>query len=136
MLNPFSTQQDRERLKDVWNEDVIAQGECGSCYAVSSMYTLQSRANLYLHKTRKNSVSRQNTGLRTSSWQLYLPELSIQDALWCSIYNQGCFGGYPFLIGKVLLEEIFLYTLLFFVCSILMRMAYLCIHVLMKTTRL
>lgn len=100
MLNPFSTQQDRERLKDVWNEDVIAQGECGSCYAVSSMYTLQSRANLYLHKTRKNSVSRQNTGLRTSSWQLYLPELSIQDALWCSIYNQGCFGGYPFLIGK------------------------------------
>lgn len=100
MLNPFSTEQDRDRLNGVTNEDIIAQGECGSCYAVSSMYVLQSRANLYLHKKRKNGSSRQNTGLRTFSSQPYVPKLSIQDALWCSIYNQGCFGGYPFLIGK------------------------------------
>jgi len=56
-----------------------SQGNCGSCYAYSSIRMLESRLKIaYSHDVK----------------------LSVQHALDCTIYNQGCDGGYPFLVMK------------------------------------
>jgi cathepsin C len=56
-----------------------SQGNCGSCYAYSTIRMVEARLKLkYNHDVK----------------------LSVQHALDCSIYNQGCEGGYPFLVMK------------------------------------
>ncbi len=56
-----------------------SQGNCGSCYAYSTIRMIEARLKiLYSHDVH----------------------LSVQHALDCAIYNQGCDGGYPFLVMK------------------------------------
>jgi len=55
------------------------QGKCGSCYAWSTMRMLESRIKI-LYDLNVN--------------------LSVQHALDCSYYNQGCLGGYSYLVLK------------------------------------
>jgi len=62
-------------------EPVMDQADCGSCYAASSVRMLTSR-----HKIKMN-----NTDLLP--WSISFP-------LHCSEYNQGCKGGYGFLLSK------------------------------------
>lgn len=62
-------------------EPVMDQSECGSCYAVSAMRMLTAR-----HKIRINDTS-------AEPWSIYFP-------LHCGEYNQGCKGGYPYLVSK------------------------------------
>jgi len=62
-------------------EPVMDQADCGSCYAASSVRMLTAR-----HK-----ISMNNTDLLP--WSISFP-------LHCSEYNQGCKGGYGFLLSK------------------------------------
>lgn len=57
------------------------QGSCGSCYAMSALAMFESR-------------------LKISSPELGFIQLSPQDVLSCSSFNQGCDGGYPYLVAK------------------------------------
>jgi cathepsin C len=62
-------------------EPVMDQGDCGSCYVVSTMRMLSSRNKIRLSEPDA------------------LP-FSISFPLYCSEYNQGCDGGYAFLTSK------------------------------------
>ena len=55
------------------------QGDCGSCYVLSTIQMLEARLKIKYNKDVK---------------------LSPQHVLDCSFYNQGCDGGYPFLVEK------------------------------------
>lgn len=57
------------------------QGFCGSCYSMATVQMLETRVRIMTNNTRK-------------------VVLSSQDAVSCSRYNQGCDGGYPFLVSK------------------------------------
>jgi len=57
------------------------QGECGSCYAIAAVSILESR-------------------IRIKSNNRLKPVLSPSSIISCSRYNQGCSGGYPYLVGK------------------------------------
>ena len=56
-----------------------SQGQCGSCYAYATIRMVEARLKLKFDHEVK---------------------LSVQHPLDCSIYNQGCDGGYPFLVMK------------------------------------
>jgi len=62
-------------------EPVMDQSDCGSCYAASSVRMLTAR-----HKIRINDTT-------ALPWSINFP-------LQCSEYNQGCKGGYGFLLSK------------------------------------
>jgi len=62
---------------------VVDQRSCGSCYAMATADALSSRARI-----RGKGVP----GLERVT-------LSPQSVVQCSSYNQGCDGGYPFLVG-------------------------------------
>jgi len=62
-------------------EPVMDQGDCGSCYAASSMRMLSAR-----HKITEKDTD-------ALPWSINAP-------LMCGEYNQGCKGGYPFLMSK------------------------------------
>lgn len=62
-------------------EPVIDQGDCGSCYTVSTVRMLSARNKIRLKDP------------------LQLP-FSISFPLYCAEYNQGCDGGYAFLASK------------------------------------
>lgn len=55
------------------------QGHCGSCYAVATLNMLESRLKI------KNKIEE---------------KLSLEHVLNCSVYNQGCDGGYSYLVLK------------------------------------
>jgi cathepsin C len=60
-----------------------SQGNCGSCYVYSTMRMIEARLKIkYNHDIN----------------------LSVQHALDCSFYNQGCNGGYPILVMKYATE--------------------------------
>ncbi|KAK6589787.1 preprocathepsin c precursor [Cryptosporidium xiaoi] len=71
-----------------FNEYPYNQGNCGSCYAVSSVYILAKRTEIMLNK------------LTNGKSKFEQVNLSSQSVLSCSPFNQGCEGGYPFLVGK------------------------------------
>jgi len=62
-------------------EPVMDQADCGSCYAASSVRMLTAR-----HKIRTNNTN-------AIPWSISFP-------LHCSEYNQGCKGGFGFLLSK------------------------------------
>jgi len=64
-----------------YDSPVRKQGECGSCYAIAATSVLESRIRIKSNNRMK-------------------PLLSPSSILSCSRYNQGCFGGYPYLVGK------------------------------------
>lgn len=61
--------------------DVIDQGDCGSCYEVSTVHMLSAR-----HRIKQSDPAAES--------------FSISFPLYCSEYNQGCGGGYPFLASR------------------------------------
>lgn len=71
------------RSKDGENflDDVITQGDCGSCYGISTVRMLSAR-----NRVRSGNPSE--------------PAFSINFPLYCAEYNQGCDGGYGFLQTK------------------------------------
>lgn len=62
-------------------EPVMDQADCGSCYAASATRMLSSR-----HKIKQNNTD-------ALPWSISFP-------LHCSEYNQGCKGGYGYLLSK------------------------------------
>jgi cathepsin C len=64
-----------------WIGDVVTQGDCGSCYTISTVNMLSAR----------NRIRRGSPGGE---------QFSIKFPLYCSEYNQGCDGGYGFLQSK------------------------------------
>ena len=68
-----------------FDSPVKKQGECGSCYTLALLSTFESR-------------------LRIKSNNRIKVNLSSSNVLGCSRTNQGCSGGYPFLVGKHGLE--------------------------------
>ena len=71
------------RSVDGMNYDIPTrlQGDCGSCFAIAAVTALEIRVAI---KSKGKD--------RTS--------LSPQEVVSCSMTNQGCAGGYPFLVGK------------------------------------
>lgn len=70
------------------------QGNCGSCYVTSTMRMVEARLKILLNENVLLSVNQ--------------VALSAQHAMDCSIYNQGCNGGYPYLIMKYGKENYYL----------------------------
>jgi cathepsin C len=64
-----------------WLTPVVTQGDCGSCYTISTVHMLTSR-----NRIAKNDLTQ--------------PSFSVSFPLYCSEYNQGCDGGYGFLQSK------------------------------------
>lgn len=64
-----------------YDSPIRKQGECGSCYAIAAISVIESRIRIKTNNTKK-------------------PILSVSNAISCSRYNQGCEGGYPYLVGK------------------------------------
>ncbi|SBT82795.1 dipeptidyl aminopeptidase 2, putative [Plasmodium ovale] len=75
---------------DNFDEEVEDQRECGSCYAMSSVYCLEKRFEIKYRQMYKKKIK--------------IEKLSYQSVLSCSPYNQGCDGGYPYLVGKHMYE--------------------------------
>ncbi|SCP03749.1 dipeptidyl aminopeptidase 2, putative [Plasmodium malariae] len=73
-----------------FNEEVDEQRDCGSCYSISSVYILEKRFEIMSWKKYKKKIN--------------IPKLSYQSVISCSPYNQGCDGGFPFLVGKHMYE--------------------------------
>ncbi len=64
-----------------YDSPVRNQGECGSCYSLAAMTVYEVRLRIKTAMKDKTIMSG-------------------QDVLSCSRTNQGCEGGYPFLVGK------------------------------------
>mmetsp|Transcript_17584 Transcript_17584/g.31743 ORF Transcript_17584/g.31743 Transcript_17584/m.31743 type:complete len:548 (+) Transcript_17584:83-1726(+) len=64
-----------------WLTPVVTQGDCGSCYTISTVHMLTAR-----HRIQKGDPE-------ATSFSVSFP-------LYCSEYNQGCDGGYGFLQSK------------------------------------
>mmetsp|Transcript_72708 Transcript_72708/g.204147 ORF Transcript_72708/g.204147 Transcript_72708/m.204147 type:complete len:637 (+) Transcript_72708:131-2041(+) len=64
-----------------WLTHVVEQGDCGSCYTISTVHMLTAR-----HRIAKHDKT--------------LPAFSVSFPLYCSEFNQGCDGGYGFLQTK------------------------------------
>jgi len=71
----------RRRHGHNWMTPVVNQGDCGSCYTISTVHMLTVR-----HRIQKQDPS--------------LAQFSVSFPLYCSEYNQGCDGGYGFLQSK------------------------------------
>ena len=77
--------------------EIRDQGNCGSCYVLSTMSALEARLRIQTNNKDQTKLSR-------------------QQALSCGIYTEGCEGGYPILVGKffnefeIFPEECFPYT--------------------------
>lgn len=68
-----------------YDSPVKRQGECGSCYALAMLSVFESRIRIKSNNRNK-------------------PILSSASVIGCSRTNQGCSGGYPYLVGKHGLE--------------------------------
>jgi C1A family cysteine protease len=68
-----------------YDSPIKKQGECGSCYALAMLSVFESRLRI-----KSNNRSK--------------PILSSSSIIGCSRLNQGCSGGYPYLVGKHAVE--------------------------------
>lgn len=86
-----------------FSEHADSQGSCGSCYAIASVYALQKRFEIAAAKILGRDVSI-FSGVETEGGESFLQKfanrLSPQSVLSCSFYNQGCNGGFPYLVGR------------------------------------
>jgi C1A family cysteine protease len=64
--------------------DIRSQGSCGSCYAASTLTMLEARFRKKYPDTKLNPYMR----------------ISLDHIMECSVYNQGCDGGYSYLVMK------------------------------------
>lgn len=64
-----------------YDTEVRNQGSCGSCYAMAAVTAFEGR-------------------FRVKSRLAFRPIISPQDFVSCSFYNQGCEGGFPYLVAK------------------------------------
>jgi len=80
----------RDFANGTWSSPPIDQGACGSCYAIAMAYVLEARTNIGLIKAFTKA------GKPLPDMQ----SLSAHSVLSCSYYNQGCDGGYPYLVAK------------------------------------
>lgn len=89
-------------------QDPVAldQGACGSCYSVSTTSMISTRRKIALAKAQGRLTGRflqhsnRDAGEHKSRIAIDAEDvLSPQDVLNCSPENQGCEGGYPFLVG-------------------------------------
>lgn len=71
--------------KSFISSNVMQQGSCGSCYAITTTELLESR-------------------LKILTLNKYSDSLSIQYLISCSFYTEGCEGGYPTLLFKLIQE--------------------------------
>jgi len=71
----------RYREGQNWLTPVVTQGDCGSCYTISTVHMLTAR-----HRISKGDNQ--------------LAPFSVSFPLYCSEFNQGCDGGYGFLQSK------------------------------------
>jgi len=69
--------------------DIRSQGSCGSCYAASTLTMLEARFRKKYPENKKNSFLR----------------ISLDHIMDCSVYNQGCDGGYSYLVMKFAYEN-------------------------------
>ncbi|MCQ2817600.1 MAG: hypothetical protein MJ252_10080 [archaeon] len=109
---------DGSHLKNIKNKDNIIlpkefnwlnyvsnpkeQGACGSCYGVALVGSLEARFRIKYWNILKKYSKYFGNNLQNFS-------LSIKHLLKCSVFNQGCDGGYAFLAGKFFKEyELFL----------------------------
>jgi cathepsin C len=76
----FRAEYDLRKVKPDIITPIVSQGSCGSCYAIAAADAMTMRLKL---RDGKDA-----------------PKLSAQNVVSCSDYNQGCEGGYPFLVGK------------------------------------
>eukprot|EP00397_Hematodinium_sp_SG-2012_P012697 GEMP01012875.1.p1 GENE.GEMP01012875.1~~GEMP01012875.1.p1 ORF type:complete len:704 (+),score=118.79 GEMP01012875.1:551-2662(+) len=74
----------RDQFGGQWDAEATNQGQCGSCYAISAAYVLQSRFQIAL---LRRGISRRI-------------RLSPESVLTCGYYNQACDGGFPYLVGR------------------------------------
>ena len=74
-----------------------SQGNCGSCYAMSFIASLEARFRIKYGKELKTYSSVFGNDLKN-----FL--LSSEHVMKCSYYNQGCDGGYAYLVGKFFKE--------------------------------
>jgi len=84
----------REYHQNKWNTEPVDQGACGSCYAIAMTYALQARTNIALFRAAEKAGKTPPKPI----------ELSAHSVLSCSYYNQGCEGGYPYLVAKHAME--------------------------------
>ncbi|CRG96215.1 dipeptidyl aminopeptidase 1, putative [Plasmodium gallinaceum] len=70
--------------------NVLNQLKCGSCYIASLLYVFKRRIEINLTKQFEKEYLND-----------FDDNLSIQSVLSCSFYDQGCHGGYPFLVSKI-----------------------------------
>nr|AAZ15656.1 cathepsin C3 [Toxoplasma gondii] len=83
-------------------------GACGSCYAVSSAYILQKRFEIMFSKlfpgenttVFESPLSAQSILSCSVSHPEKQRECRLREQKYLQPYNQGCDGGYPFLVGK------------------------------------
>jgi len=64
-----------------YDSGIKNQGNCGSCYAMAAVSVAEARIRILSNMADKTL-------------------LSSQAVVSCSIYNQGCDGGYPYLVAK------------------------------------
>lgn len=80
------------------------QGGCGSCYAIAAVYAFEKRFDIAVSKLLGQKVSvfggTQEQSRQSSFLEKSYDRLSPQSIVSCSFYNQGCHGGFPYLVGK------------------------------------
>jgi len=84
----------RDYKQNKWNTEPVDQGACGSCYSIAMSYVLQARTNIALFRAAEKAGKSMPKPV----------ELSAHSVLSCSYYNQGCEGGYPYLVAKHAME--------------------------------
>lgn len=79
-----------EKMTAADSESIVNQGRCGSCYAIASAYVLQKR----------QEIAHERAGHAKGSGRGGHGTLDFTPLVACSFMNQGCNGGFPYLVGR------------------------------------